>query len=419
MIDGRVKRPLAAASIIAAGVLASTAALAVKVGPVEDSIGVVKIPKGAPIQIGLYTVLSGPDTALGVDQKRGVEIALDDVGNEVVGHRIRLVTEDSLCTAEGGQTAATKLAANQRIVVVLGPACSGAATPGAPILWKAGVASIGISPGAPMLTDANRKPGYDGFIRVIYNDGLQGEQDAEWIFGEVGCKTAATIHSGDPYTQQTVEWFERRFAELGGTVTASEAIDPTFVEMRPVLTKIATTKPCVIYYPLFVAAGAQVTRQVGEIKGLENTQVIGSTAMMAADFIEAAGDSVVGFRITYPDLSDEAMGKGYPDLVAKYEAKYGEKPIQGYHAHAYDAAKVALMAIEKVAVKDKDGNTYIGRKALRDAIFATKGYDGLSGVIECNRTGDCGTFKYAVYQFTNADPSTFKIGTNPKKIYPK
>ena len=44
-------------------------------GPVTDDIGVVKVRKGAPIFIGGYWTLSGPDVSLGVDQKRGVELA--------------------------------------------------------------------------------------------------------------------------------------------------------------------------------------------------------------------------------------------------------------------------------------------------------------------------------------------------------
>ena len=51
-------------------------ATAATVGPVTDEIGVVKIPKGAPLQIGGYWVLSGADSALGVDQRRGAELAL-------------------------------------------------------------------------------------------------------------------------------------------------------------------------------------------------------------------------------------------------------------------------------------------------------------------------------------------------------
>ena len=46
------------------------------VGPVTDDIGVIRIPKDAPIQIGGYWVLSGADTALGLDSRRGAEIAV-------------------------------------------------------------------------------------------------------------------------------------------------------------------------------------------------------------------------------------------------------------------------------------------------------------------------------------------------------
>ena len=89
--------------------------------------------------IGGYWTLSGPDVGLGLDQKRGVELAFDDWNNEVVGHKIRLIAEDGQCNAEGGQIAATKLASNRNIVAVVGPDCSSSATPGAPILWKAGI----------------------------------------------------------------------------------------------------------------------------------------------------------------------------------------------------------------------------------------------------------------------------------------
>ena len=65
---------IAAASLLVASVFSAAQAAETK-GPVTDEIGVVKIPKGAPIFIGGYWTLSGPDTALGLDQKRAVEIA--------------------------------------------------------------------------------------------------------------------------------------------------------------------------------------------------------------------------------------------------------------------------------------------------------------------------------------------------------
>ncbi len=53
-----------------------------------------------------------------------------------------------------------------------------------------------------------------------------------------------------------------------------------------------------------------------------------------------------------------------------------------------------------MAVDDGDGNLTISRTALKDAIFATSGYQGMTGIITCTPLGDCATdvtigiFKY-------------------------
>ena len=167
----------------------------------------------------------------------------------------------------------------------------------------------------------------------------------------------------------------KSFEGMGGKVLSTEAIAPTDVDMHPVLTKIAAEKPDVIYMPIFVAAAAQMLRQSKEIPGLEHTTLVGGGSLAAAEFIEAAGPSVVGFHICYPDVSVDTMGKAYPSFVEEYKKVYGEAPISGYHANAYDAAEMAIKAIPKVAKTDKEGNLYIGRKALRDAVFAEK-FDG-------------------------------------------
>ncbi|MFZ0211005.1 MAG: ABC transporter substrate-binding protein, partial [Roseiarcus sp.] len=158
-------------------------------------------------------------------------------------------------------------------------------------------------------------------------------------------------------------------------------------------------------------------RQAKEIPGLEKVPLIGSSGEMAPDLIEAARNAVVGYKITYPDVSPEAMGKGYPKFVEEYKKEFGEAPISGYHANAYDGAVMAFKAIEKVAKTDASGTTYIGKKALRDAALGVK-FEGVSGPIACNEHGQCAQFKPAVYEFTNGDPKTFKIGENPKKIWP-
>jgi branched-chain amino acid transport system substrate-binding protein len=68
-------------------------------------------------------------------------------------------------------------------------------------------------------------------------------------------------------------------------------------------------------------------------------------------------------------------------------------------------------AIEKIAVKEPNGTLHIPRGALREMMYATSGFHGLTGVLTCSPTGDCADPLIAVYQYhTGRFP--------PEKIWP-
>jgi branched-chain amino acid transport system substrate-binding protein len=362
----------------------------------EDKIGVIKIKSGDPIHIACWMVVAGPDASLGTDTKRGVEIAIDDKGGKLFGHPIKLSVQDTACNAEGGQAAATKLAADPTVVAAVGSNCSSEARPGAPILWKAGIATVSPSNTAPYLTDPKRGPDYDGYLRTAHNDKVQGAVAAEFAFKQLKVKKAATIHDGSVYAEQLQAVFAETFKKLGGSITSQEAVAPTDTDMRPVLTKIATGKPEFLYYPIFIAAGGHITRQAKEVKGMEKVSLMGADGIFSTDFYKAAGETAVGMYHSSPDFS--AFGAGYKDFLAKHQKKYGEKPIAPFHAHGYDAALMIFAAIEKVAKKAPDGTLHIGRQKLRDALYATKGMKGLTGTISCDKYGDCADPRIAIYK---------------------
>ena len=362
---------------------------------VKDPIGVVKLRPGEPVHIAYWVVISGANTSLGTDIVRGIEIAADNFGGSVKGFPIKISGQDSGCSAEGGQAAATRLAADPTILAAIGSACSSAAKPGVPILWKAGIVDVSPSNTAPFLTDPERDDGYSGYLRTCHNDKVQGAIAANFAFREKGFKKAATIHDGSVYAEQLAQVFAKTFKELGGEITAMEAISPNDTDMRPVLTKIATGKPDIIYYPIFIAEGGFITRQAKEVAGLEKVTLMGADGMFSPDFYKAAGTAAVGMFHSSPDFS--AFAGGYENFLKVHQKKYGEKPIAPFHAHAYDATMMILKAIDKVAVKE-GGNLYIGRKALRDALYATSKMKGLTGTITCDEYGDCADPKIAVYQ---------------------
>ena len=377
----------------------------------KDPLGVVTIKKGQPVHIAYWMVVAGADASLGIDTRRGVELAIQDKGGKLLGHPIKLSGQDEGCNAEGGQAAATKLASDPTIVAAIGSNCSSAARPGAPILWKAGIPTVSPSNTAPYLTDPKRGKEYDGYMRTAHNDKVQGAVAAQFAIKKLGAKTAATIHDGSVYAEQLQAVFAEEFKKLGGTIVAQEAVAPTDTDMRPVLTKIATGKPDFIYLPIFIAAAGHITRQSKEVAGLEKVALMSADGSFSPDFYKAAGEAAVGMYHSSPDFS--AFGAGYKDFLAKHQKKYGEKPIAPFHAHGYDAAMMVFAAVEKVGVKDGD-TLYIPRKALRDALYATKGQKGLTGTISCSEFGDCADPRIAVYQQT-AD--NIKKLVNPETPY--
>jgi branched-chain amino acid transport system substrate-binding protein len=371
-----------------------------------DEIGCVDIAPDEPIHIAYMLTISGATAFLGEDSQGAIEIAIDDRGGEMLGHEILLTGEDTLCSAEGGQTAATRVASDPTIVGVIGTNCSSAATAATQTISSAGLVMLSPSNTAPALTIEGEtwQPGY---YRICHTDLFQGAVAAEFAYNELGARTLATIHDGSPYADQLQEVMAGRFQELGGTVTFQGAVNVGDTDMRTVLTSVAADSPDVLYFPIFEPEGPFIVAQSSEITGLEETTLIGADGLLVDSFPENAGPNVVDMYLSGPYVS----GSSYDEFLGKWDAKFGGVPPSGFHAFAYDGTNILLDAIESVAVVDDDGTVHIGRQALRDAITATD-TTGLSGRVNCgDKTfgdlqahGDCATGEaLGIFQITQAE----------------
>ena len=361
-----------------------------------DSIGCLDIAPGDPVHIAFMGTISGATSYLGQDSQGGVEIAIDDRGGELLGHSIQMTAEDSGCSAEGGQTAATKVASDPTVVGVIGTNCSSAATAAMPTISAAGLSMLSPSNTAPALTIEGEtwQPGY---YRVCHTDLFQGAVAAEFAYNELGAKTLATIHDGSPYADQLQQVMANRFKELGGTVTFQGAVNVGDTDMRAVLTTVAADKPDVLYFPIFEPEGDFIIAQSSDIAGMENTTLMSADGMLAASMPENAGPNAVGMYLSGPYVKS---GGAYDDFLKKWDTKFGGTPPSGFHAFAYDATNMLMDAVENVAVQDADGTLHVGRQAIRDYLSNLTDYKGLTGTLNCtDKTfpgvgtshGDCAT----------------------------
>lgn len=393
------KRVFALVSVLMiASMLLAACAPAAKPFECTDTIGCVTVAPDEPVHIAYAMVIAGPDATLGIDSRNGAEIAIADRGGKVLDHDIKFDGEDDGCSAEGGQAAGTKLAADPTIVAVLGTSCSSAIRVAMPLWATAGFTVISASNTAVDLTLPGNENQHPGYLRTAHSDSVQGTAAAQFAYEKMGFRKAATIHDGSIYAEQLQQVFADEFVRLGGTITAQESVDPTQTDMAGVLTSIAAGAPEFIYHPIFIQAGSQIVRQARETPGLESVYLMGADGMFSPDVVEGSGDAVEGVFVSSPDFTK--FGADYEaKFLPAYQEKYGSAPLSIFHAHAYDAMNMVLTCVEKVAVKDADGTLHIGRQAMRDCMYAIKDFQGLTGNLTCSATGDCADPKIAVYEY--------------------
>jgi branched-chain amino acid transport system substrate-binding protein len=366
----------------------------------EDELGCVEVAPGDPILLASSLVVSGPNTELGLDSQYGVELAMD-FREEVLGHSLELQAEDDGCSAEGGQTSATKIVSNPEIVAMIGTSCSGAGVPASEIVSDAGYVMISPSNTSPALTDPDQAF-HEGYLRTAHNDLVQGRAMAEFAYNELGVTRAAAIHDGDPYTEGLARAFSDPFEELGGEIVAFEAEAPDATNVEPLLTTVAAAEPEFIFYPVFIPLGSLITNTAADIPGLDGVILAAADGIQSPSFLENTVGTSEGMYASGPDLS--FSNTFYQDtFLPAYQEKYGTEPTAPFHAHAFDATNMVLDAIEQVAQQADDGTLLIGRQALRDALYATSGMEGITGTITCDENGDCADPQISVSQVQDGE----------------
>jgi len=355
-----------------------------------DPLGCVAIGAGKGLKIATMLTMSGPNQAYGIDSMRGVQIAIDDIGN-VLGHPIELVQEDEQCSEQGGRDAATRLAADPNIIGVIGATCSSSSVGAAKILSNAKFAMISPSSTAPSLTDPALHEA--GFFRSIYNDKAQGKAVAEFAYTVLGMRRMVTFHDGTAYPKQLQQAACDSFKQLGGDCILQIDLS-SGQNISTVLKNAAALNPDVLYYPVYTKDGAAITKAVSGA-GMSNIALISSDGLLSKDFVLQSQPASDGMYLSGPAPVQESQ-----PFIAKYKAKYGEEPNAPYHLQAYDAANMLFYAMQQSAVVVGD-KLYIQRQKLRDALYGMHGIKGLSGTLTCSAVGDCAAPNIEIFQVTN------------------
>lgn len=333
----------------------------------ETGGGAAGAANGGDILVGEYGSLTGAQATFGQSTHNGIMMAADEVNaaGGINGRKIKILTEDDQSKQEEAVTAVSKLISQNNVVAVLGEVASSASIAAAPICQSNKV---------PMITPSSTNPEVtkkgDYIFRMCFIDSYQGPIMAQFAANELRAKRAAILTDikNDYSTGLTVS-IEQTFNASGGRVVGKQSYSNGDSDFRSQLTALRTANPDVIFIPGYYTDVGQIASQARDL-GVK-APFVGGDGWESPKLLEIGGKALEGsFYANHYFYADPAPV--VRNFVERYKQRYGVVP-DALAALGYDAMKVLADAMKRSEKLDGP--------SLRDAIAATKDYDGVTGVI--------------------------------------
>lgn len=283
----------------------------------------------------------------------------------MLGRPLQIISEDDRSVTEEARTAAQKLIQRDGVVALLGEVASSRSLAAAPEAQRAGVPMISPASTNPKVTEVG-----DYVFRTCFIDPFQGSVMARFAYEDLGARRVAILSDfKQDYSVGLADFFRKQFKELGGEIVADERYTSGDIEFRAQLTTIRAANPEAVFVPGYYTELGLIAKQAREL-GL-NVPLLGGDGWDSDKTLEIGGDAVEGYYFSNHYAADSDDPK-VQEFVKRFEERYGSRP-DAMAALAYDAAGILADALRRAGTTDGP--------ALRDAIAATKDYDGVTGRI--------------------------------------
>lgn len=337
--------------------------------------------------VAVIAPLSGPLAAIGQEEARAAEMAVDEINADggVAGRDLELVVVDDGNSPDVARQRAETIADDDDVLVVVGHYGSEAALAGGEIYGPAGLPVISPSAAAAEVT-----AGKPWSFSVVVPGSTQGAFVARYVRDVLGLDNASIVVGPGPFFAGAQASFDAEMRAGGGTVEHVWTVDPNNLDASiqtivaelkadpdPGMVLLALTQP---QAQAFLLASRRAGVTPPEI-GLQ-TIGYGDFADLFEDEPEereTPGFFTDGLYVASPLLYD-ALGGATAQFADRFRARYDTSP-EWFGAKTYDAVTVAARAID--IADPGDGDVATGRSAVRDALAGMDrpgaGVDGLGG----------------------------------------
>ena len=329
-----------------------------------------------PIKIGAFGPMSGNAATQGQSVREAVEMVakLKNAAGGIGGRQIEVVIGDDAGKPEEGAVVARRFATRDNVTIAIGSVSSPSSLAAAQVFREEELPQIVVSGTAQRITTQ----GNEWVFRSAVPDRKLVSDMVDFINEKMpNLKRFGFLYVNDDFGKGGYDAFIDAGKKYSISVISQESYTRGDLDFTGQLTRIRSTNPQAIVEWSRYTEGALIHRQIKQM-GWDLPR-FGSDGIAAPAFLDLAKDAANG--VIYPTHFSPATSTNLPeaqkfiDLVRK---TYNKQPDY-VHAQAFDAANVAVAAIERAGSSD--------RKAVRDALRKTD-FQSVRGPFRFDQKGD-------------------------------
>jgi branched-chain amino acid transport system substrate-binding protein len=328
------------------------------------------------IKIGVFGPFTGDAAATGAAEKEAINLAIkekNDAGG-IRGKQIEAVYADDAGKPEEAVNVAKRLTARDNVVLMIGSISSPASLAASQVAAQSQTAQIVVSGTAQKITTQGNKW---VFRSPVPDTKLAGDLAAYIHEKFPNVKKVAFLYVNDDFGRGGFETFKLGAQKYGIEIVAEERYARGDLDFTAQLGRIKASPAQALVEWSRYTEGALVAKQFVQMN--MTLPRFGCDGVAIPKYVELGGDAVNGvFYMTHYSSATTANIPAAQTFIAKIKKAYGKVP-DAYHAEAYDAITMALLAIDKAGSENK--------AAIRDALSKTS-FESVRGPFKFDEKGD-------------------------------
>lgn len=327
-----------------------------------------------PVAIAMAGALNGPDAALGINIKNGVQLAIDKHNAANPGCQIELKPFDTEGDPQKATAIAPQIVDDASIVGLVGPAFSGETKATGGVFDQAGLVSVTASATNVTLSEQ----GWKTFFRGLANDGVQGPSVANYMKNTIGDKKVCVVDDSTDYGSGLAKAVRDTLGSLADQA-CNISVKKGDKDFSAAVTQIKEQSPDSVFFSGYYAEAAPFVQQLRD--GGFTGKFVSADGTKDPEFVKQAGNASKDAVLSCP------CGPASAAFADEYTKKFNQAPGT-YSTEGYDLGTILAKGISSGAT-------------TRDALLAfVRSYDGqgVARKYQWNDTGELTTTLIWIYK---------------------